>query len=118
MGRFQVSLAAAHELLPACRLLFNDGAERCRELLRTEPDATGLFVARDSDGKLHAAALVQTIPGALGVAWPPRGDSRDSEDAVTRAACEWLRACGVKVCQAFASASEALDMAPLERSGF
>jgi ribosomal protein S18 acetylase RimI-like enzyme len=118
MARFQVSQAAAHELLPACRLLFNDGAERGRELMRTESDATGLFVARDSDGKLHAAALVQVIPGALGVAWPPRGDSREAEDAVTRAACEWLRSRGVKVCQAFVSAGEALDVAPLERSGF
>src|SRR5262249_421491 len=32
--------------------------------------------------------------------------------------CEWLLARGVKVCQAFASANEVADMAPLERSGF
>lgn len=118
MPPFTVSPAAAHELLPACRLLFDDRAEQCRDLLHTEPDATALFVARDSDSNLHAAALVQAIPGALGVAWPTRGDSREAEDAVTSAACEWLRARGVKVCQAFASTDEMADMAPLNRCGF
>src|SRR5437868_2938864 len=111
MPRFEVSPAAAHELWPACRLLFADGrAENCRDRLLTDPHTSGLFVARDSTGRLRAAALVQALPGALGVAWPPRGDSPGALDAVTAAACEWLRGRGVKVCQAFAAASEISDM--------
>ena len=58
------------------------------------------------------------LPGALGVAWAPQGDSAEAVDAVTVAACAWLRERGVKVCQAFATAEERDEMAPLERSGF
>jgi len=119
MPRFNVSPAAAHELLPACRLLFADGhAEARRDRLLSDASASGVFVARSGDGKLHAATLVQVLPGAMGVAWAPRGDSRDATDAATAAACEWLRSRGVKVCQAFATASEVAEMAPLERHGF
>jgi mycothiol synthase len=119
MSRFVVSPAAAHELLPACRLLFADGfAEQRRDRLLSDAQTTGLFVARDASGRLHAAALVQALPGALGVAWPPRGDSTEAIDAVTVAACDWLRSHGAKVCQAFAPATEVADMAPLERHGF
>ena len=118
MARFTVSPAAAHELLPACRLLFPDGAELRRVLLLHNASTSGVFVARDADGKLHAAALVQTLPGALGVAWAPRGDSREAIDATTAAACDWLRSRGVKVCQAFASAEEVPDMIAVERHGF
>jgi ribosomal protein S18 acetylase RimI-like enzyme len=118
MPRLNASLAAAHELLPACRILFRDGAEHSRDRLLAAREPTGLFVARDSAGALRAAALVQALPGAMGVAWPPRGDSPEAEGAATLAACAWLRGRGVKVCQAFAPASEAADMAPLERCGF
>jgi|SRR5579883_1508052 len=119
MSPFTVSPAAAHELLPACRLLFSDGsAEHCRDRLLVDGEPINLFVARGNDGKLHAAALVQTLRGASGVSWAPRGDSPEAEDAVTTAACEWLRGRGVKVCQAFAPASEMASMAPLERAGF
>jgi ribosomal protein S18 acetylase RimI-like enzyme len=119
MPPFTVSSAAAHELLPACRLLFADGlAEHRRERLLSDSDTSGLFVARSGDGKLQAAALVQTLPGALGVAWAPRGDSAEAIGAVTAAACEWLHFRGVKVCQAFASAEEVPDMIGLERHGF
>ena len=114
-----VSPAAPHELLPACRLLFADGhAEHSRDRLLADGDASGLFVARAARGRLRAAALVQALPGALGVAWAPRGDSVEAVDAVTAAACTWLRGRGVKVCQAFAAASARDEMAPLERSGF
>ncbi|WP_010035614.1 GNAT family N-acetyltransferase [Gemmata obscuriglobus] len=65
-----------------------------------------------------AAALAQTLPGAIGVSCPPRGDSPEAEDAVANAACVWLRACGVKVCQAFALADELHLMGSLERVGF
>lgn len=118
MPPFVVSPAAPHELLPACRLLFSDGrAEYSRDRILTDTHTTGLFVARWG-GKLHAAALVQALPGALGVAWAPRGDSAEAIDAVTDAACAWLRGRGVKVCQAFAAAGEAADVLPLERAGF
>jgi ribosomal protein S18 acetylase RimI-like enzyme len=119
MARFEVSPAAAHELLSACRLLFSDaGAEHGRDRLLSDAQTSGLFVARDTNGRLRAAALVQVLPGALGVAWLPRGDSRKAVDAVTSAACEWLRSRGVKVCQAFASVGEVADMAPLEQHRF
>jgi len=118
MPPYVVSPAAPHELLPACRLLFSDGrAEYSRDRILTDAHMCGLFVAR-SGGKLHAAALVQALPGALGVAWAPRGDSAEAIDAVTDAACEWLRGRGVKVCQAFAAAGEAAAMLPLEHAGF
>ncbi len=54
----------------------------------------------------------------MGVAWPSRGDSREAEEAVTRAACGWLRDHGVKVCQAFATASDTRAIAAMERCGF
>lgn len=118
MPPFDVSPTAPHELLPACRLLFSDGrAEYSRDRITSEADTSRLFVAR-AGGKLRAAALVQALPGALGVAWVPRGHSADALDAVTAAAVAWLRERGVKVCQAFAAAGEAADMAPLERAGF
>ncbi|MBP3958627.1 GNAT family N-acetyltransferase [Gemmata sp. G18] len=125
MSRFDVSQAAPHELLPACRLLFaRSGAadrdqfvERCHDRLLSDGEASRIFVARES-GRLRAAALVQTLPGALGIALPPRGHSRQFEDAVTAAACAWLRERGVKVCQAFAAQNERDEMAPLERHGF
>lgn len=118
MPPFAVSPAAPHELLAACRLLFPDGrAEYSRDRITSEADTSRLFVAR-AGGRLHAAALVQALPGALGVAWAPRGDSADALDTVTSAAVAWLRERGVKVCQAFAAAGEAADVAPLERAGF
>lgn len=116
MPLFDVSLASPHELLPACRLLFPGRAELSRDRISAEAGA-GLFVAR-ADGKVRAAVLMQALPGALGVAWAPRGDSTEAVDAVTLTACEWLRSRGVKVCQAFATAGEAADMVPLERTGF
>ena len=119
MSPFVVSRAAPHELLPACRLLFAaTHADHSRDRLLADGRASALFVARDAGGRLHAAALVEALPGAMGVAWAPRGDSRDAIDAVTVAACAWLRERRVKVCQAFAAASERDEMAPLERCGF
>jgi RimJ/RimL family protein N-acetyltransferase len=117
MSSFHVSRAAGHELLPACRLLFAEGAGPRADRLRADGDSAGVFVAR-AGGRVCAAALVQAMPGALGVAWAPRGDSAEAVDAVTVAACDWLRARGAKVCQAFAGAGERDAMAPLERAGF
>jgi ribosomal protein S18 acetylase RimI-like enzyme len=119
MAPFDVSPAAPHELLPACRLLFPDGrVELCRDRLLADADTSALFVARGAGGRLHAAACVQTLSGAAGVIIPPRGDSGDALDAVTVPACAWLRARGVKVCQAFATVGRGAEAAPLERHGF
>ena len=116
---FQVAQAAPHELLRACRLLFPDSAEDRRDqLLVADANLSGLFVARDARGSLHAAALVQILPGALGIAWAPRGSSERAVEAVAGAAGEWLRARGVKVCQAFAPVDTGAQMVPLERNGF
>jgi mycothiol synthase len=87
-------------------------------MLSGEHDSAGLFVARDKAGQVCGAVLAQALPGALGVVWPPCGDSPEAEDALAAAACGWLRGRGVKVCQAFAAANEKPDMAPLARAGF
>lgn len=118
MPHFEVSPAKPHELLPACRLLFGASGEvGSRERLLSAGAESGLLVARVG-GRVCAAALAQSLPGALGVTCPPRGDSPEAEDAVALAACEWLRARGVKVCQAFADRDELARMGPLERAGF
>ncbi len=118
MPRFDVSPAAPHELLPACRLLFNTpDSEQSRECLLSAGAASRLFVARAA-GRLCGATLVQVMPGAMGVTCPPHGESAEAQDAVTAAACAWLRERSVKVCQAFAAADEIGAMAPLERYGF
>jgi ribosomal protein S18 acetylase RimI-like enzyme len=95
-------------------LLFPQTAEAACAAL----DAEGVFVARDADGRVGGAALMQVMPGALGAAWPPRAASPEVADALVRAACDWLRNRGVKVCQAFAAANRVAEMAPLERNGF
>lgn len=105
-----VSPAQPHELSAALRLIFGDAAPG-------DHDPHGLFVARDSDS-VCGAVLAQPLPGALGVACPPRAVSDVAEDWLMRAACDWLRSRGVKVCQAFATAAERPGMAPLERNGF
>src|SRR5262245_41788537 len=94
-----VSPARPHELLPALRLLFPQAAESTRDSL--DPD--GVLVSRNTAGRVCGAVMVQVIPGALGLAWPPRAESPEVEDALVTAACDWLRSRGVKVCQAFAS---------------
>jgi ribosomal protein S18 acetylase RimI-like enzyme len=87
-----------------------------------EVDPAGLFVAQDDGGAVRGAMLVQPLPGALGLAWPPRAepgrDQAATEAALAAAACGWLRSRGVKVCQSFAPEAERADMAPLERAGF
>jgi ribosomal protein S18 acetylase RimI-like enzyme len=77
-----------------------------------------LFVSRDAAGRVTGTALVQVMPGALGIAWPSKGEHPESEDLATRAACDWLRRRGVKICQAFATGEESCGMASLLRNGF
>ena len=128
---FTISPPAAGDRPAACRLLAarlpfparDRHAARLRALLDTgELDPAGLFVARDESGTARGAVLVQVLPGALGLAWPPRAEPGRfrvaTEDALTAAAGDWLHAGGVKVCQAFAAKPERPDMVPLERGGF
>jgi ribosomal protein S18 acetylase RimI-like enzyme len=125
--RFTVSASTAGELAAACRVLFAHlaGSDRdrraahCRGLLASgELDPAGLFAARDGHGAVRGAMLVQPLPGALGMAWPPRAEPGCGHvaDALVAAACGWLRSRGVKVCQVFAADDDGL--APLERHGF
>jgi ribosomal protein S18 acetylase RimI-like enzyme len=105
------------------RVLFGastDGrAERRLDALASDdPDPTGLFVARDGAGRACGAMLVQAMRGGLGVAWPPRGENADVENALVIAASNWLRERGAKVCQAFATVDEHPKTIPLERNGF
>jgi ribosomal protein S18 acetylase RimI-like enzyme len=124
MARFCVSPASPDDLTAACWLLFGDRhAARCRDLLAAgEVDPAGLFVATDDRGTVRGAVLVQVLPGALGLAWPPRvgpePDRAGVEDGLVSAGCNWLRGRGVKVSQAFAAADERPAMVPLERHGF
>lgn len=116
---FTVSQAAVSEWPAVCRLLFpeTDAATLSDPLLHSR-DPVGAFVARDSVDQIRAATLVQALAGALGVAWPPRGDSPAATAAVLRAACDWLRSNRVKVCQAFPETTDPNDRALWERCGF
>jgi ribosomal protein S18 acetylase RimI-like enzyme len=125
MSSIAISRASPHDLMPAIRLLLGPGddlelrAEHCLGAFAAgEYDPDGLFVAQDAAGTVIGVALVQVLPGALGVAWPPRGENRGIEDVLTLTACDWLRESGVRVCQAFSTSLECADMAPLERNGF
>jgi ribosomal protein S18 acetylase RimI-like enzyme len=124
---FSVSTAAPHELMPALRVLFGRRAsperdrriEHCRDAIASgKHDPTGLFVTRDSASHITGAAMAQAMPGALGVMWAPHGESPRSENALVKAACDWLRGRGVKVCQSFATVAELPEMAALQRTGF
>lgn len=128
---FTVAPIAFDERAAAARLLVahepatgrDRSAVRCLDLLASgELDVRGLFGASDDSGALCGVVLVQPLPGALGLAWPPRmaahPDRHAIEGALLGAACGWLRNRGVKVCQAFAAACELPAFAPLARHGF
>jgi ribosomal protein S18 acetylase RimI-like enzyme len=127
MPRVAIAPVPPAEHRAACRALFAHRtgphaaglAARCHDLLAAgELDPAGLFAARTPNGEIVAAALVQPIPGGLGLAWPVRAASADVEDALMAAASGWLRSRGVRVCQAFAAEDERPDHAPLLRHGF
>lgn len=123
MSAFRVSAASPHEFMPALRLLRGEQSNEQTEqhnaaLIARNFDLSGCFVARSVGGRIRGAALVQIMPGALGVSWPPRGETIEIENAVVLAANDWLRSRGVKVCQAFAWSAELPAMAPLVRNGF
>lgn len=125
-----VAPVSGSELGEACRLLAAlrppgdrvRAAERYRALFEShELDPAGLFIARAGTA-LRGAMLVQPMPGALGLAWPPvvanRRNRSTIEDRLVAAASQWLQAQGVKVCQAFAGELEVDSLAALVRGGF
>lgn len=128
--RFTVQSAGSNDLGAAFRMLAafrplpdrDRAAERYRDLFASgELDPAGLFVARDEADAIRGAILVQVMPGALGLTWPPVTERRNRaaiEDALVSGACDWLRSRGVKVCQAFASELERDSLAALVRHGF
>jgi GNAT superfamily N-acetyltransferase len=113
-----VGRADEAERAAACRWLYADGrAARCADLLAAgDLDPAGLFVARSP--AVCGAALVESLPGGVGLAWAVRATSAGVEDALAAAACGWLRGRGVAACQAFAAADELPALAPLVRAGF
>jgi len=127
---FSVSSVSRDELGEACRLLATrrppsdrgQAGERYGRLFESgELDAQGLFVAKDESSTIRGVMLVQSMPGALGLAWPPRCATRNRiaiEDALVDSACRWLQSRGVKVCQAFGSEVDGEPFGALERNGF
>src|SRR4051812_22862839 len=119
MSSLRVEPVADNERAAACRRLFADEqrGSRCFNMLASgEFDAAGLFVAK-SNG-VCGAMLVKPLGGGLGLAWPPRAESAEIEDALAVAALGWLRGRGVKACQAFADADEMPAFSPLLRHRF
>jgi mycothiol synthase len=127
MSSIPVFRPAPHELMSALRVLVGSHAgcdrefqaQRCWDAFAAgDYDPKGLFIARNPDGQVSGAALVQKMSGALGVAWAPRAENSLIEDALMRTARDWLNESGVKVCEAFADSEDCPEMAPLERNGF
>ena len=123
------STAGPDDLAAACRVLAStrpalaraDAARRFLDLLRGgEFDPAGLFVTRGAGGIVRGAVLAQTLPGALGLLFPPRTTPRRAADAdpLLAAALDWLRGRGVKVCQSFAPGGDLADEPTLARAGF
>jgi len=126
-----ISGVEGDDLAAVCRLLaaVRPPADQARAAQRHfnlfssgQLDPAGLSVARDDAGVIRGAMLVQVMPGALGLAWPPvaalRRHRREIEDALVTAATAWLRGRGIKVCQAFAADLDRDAFAPLLRNGF
>jgi ribosomal protein S18 acetylase RimI-like enzyme len=82
-----------------------------------DDDSVQLLAAYRSTGELCGAMLVQALPGALGVAVPPRGASPAIADALMLVGLDWLQGRGVKVCQVFTEA-ESDGRTTLQRAGF
>ncbi len=118
-------------LLAACRVLTAHQSGLDRDFLARryhdvftsrELDPGGLFVAHDELGIVQGAMIVQSLPGALGLAWPPRAEPGRSRAAIETAlvseCCNWLLERGVKICQSFATAAERDEMIPLVQHQF
>ncbi len=113
----------------AFRLIFqylpvSERENRCASALsllqRGELDPQGLFILRGAAG-LCGALLCMPVPGRSALLWPPGTieDRRtDTEDALLRHACDWLRQRGVKLTQTLLAPEETYLADPLLRNGF
>lgn len=100
-----LSRPAAHARIVAAQQLLDDPSAR-------------LLVARDR-GIILASTLVQVVPGATGVIWPPCANGvKDVEDALLVEALDSLRRGGAKLAQAILAPSDAHLAKPLLRGGF
>lgn len=98
----------------------NRCANALRLLQRGELDPQGLLIVRGPAG-LRGALLCLPVPGRSALLWPPgvMGDRRtETEDALLRHACAWLRQRGVKLVQTLLAPEETFLAEPLLRSGF
>jgi mycothiol synthase len=129
MPPMTVHSAAKGEWPAALELLFQQlppeerhaAGVRTDALLRAgELDPDGLFVAKGS-AVIAGAMLCTPAPGAVGLVWPPQvvmgPKASEVEDALVRAALEWLRGKGVKLAQALLRPDEAGQGAALARNG-
>src|SRR5262249_8084137 len=87
-----------------------------------EEAGSRLVVARD-EGPIVGAALVQVLPGATGVLWPPCAAAGAThpqriEEALLHDALAWLRRGGAKLAQAVLAREDAHLGATLLRGGF
>jgi GNAT superfamily N-acetyltransferase len=98
-------------------------AQRYRDIFTSRQlDPAGLFVAQDKSGVVLGAMIVQSLTGALGLAWPPRAEQGRNrlavETALVTGCCHLLRERGVKICQSFAPAAEREEMVSLVQHQF
>src|SRR5262245_41993825 len=86
-----------------------------------ELDACGIFLARDA-GQLRGAVVCMPLAGAGGLVWPPQTlpgpQSEQVEDALLRAAKEYLGDHGARLAQVLLSPEESSYTPALERNGF
>jgi mycothiol synthase len=99
----------------------NRCANALRLLQRGDLSPQGLFLVRSPGGEPCGALFCLPVPGCSALLWPPgvRGDRcRDTEDALLRHACTWLRQRGVKLVQTLLAPDEKALAEPLLRNGF
>jgi mycothiol synthase len=94
---------------------------RAAQQLLGDPSAQ-LFVARQG-ATLAGAVLVQVLPGATGVLWPPQAstgvaDFGEIEDALLSEALDWLRRRGARLAQTILPRDEVRLAGSLLRGGF
>lgn len=98
----------------------NRCANAMRLLQRGELDPQGLFIVRGPAGQ-RGALFCLPVPGRSALLWPPgvMGDRRtETEDALLRHACAWLRQRGAKLAQTLLAPEELFLAGPLLRNGF
>ena len=131
----EIGPAGLDEFEPALGLLFRayPAEERARHVGRAldlidrgELDPAGLWVARrpgrTAAERVVGVALAELLPGALGLAWPPRlvteYDSPAAARRLLESARDWLRNRGAKLAQLFRDPDDPDDPDPVLQAGF